>query len=147
MRPRLDLPPMLLMALAVMALVACQGTRRDAAPAVQWTQVADSATQVAYLDPSSLERTKDGLRATVKINYTAPQSFRGNAYLSARSVYIIDCSARRLADRENAIYAGADLEGKKVSSASRSTGNLIWRDATEGSIDGELLTSACRRAP
>lgn len=147
MKPRHELQPVLLMALVVIALVACKTTPRDEAPAVQWTQVADSATQVAYLDPSSLERTKDGLRATVKINYTSPQSFSGNSYLSTRSVYIIDCSARRLADRENAIYAQADLGGKKVSSASRSMSNLIWRDATEGSIDGELLTSACRRAP
>lgn len=147
MKPRLEFQPMLLMALVVIALVACKTTPRDEAPAVQWTQVADSATQVAYLDPSSLERTKDGLRATVKINYTTPQSFSGDSYLSSRSVYIIDCSARRLADRQNAIYAQADLGGKKLSDASRSTGNLIWRDATEGSIDGELLTSACRRAP
>jgi hypothetical protein len=137
----------LLLGVMLVAVMACKTTPRDEAPAVQWQQVADSDTQVAYLDPSSIERTKDGLRATVKINYTAPQSFRGNEYLSARSVYIIDCSARRLADRENAIYAGADLEGKKVSDASRSTSNLIWRDAAEGSIDGELLTSACRRAP
>jgi hypothetical protein len=146
MKPRIELP--LLMAAAVLiALVACKTTSREEAPAVQWQQVADSATQVAYLDPSSLERTSEGLRATVKINYTTPQSFGGNSYLSSRSVYVMDCGARRLADRENAIYAQTDLEGKRVSSASRSMGNLIWRDAAEGSIDGELLTSACRRAP
>jgi hypothetical protein len=147
MRPRLEFPTVLLMALAAIALVACKTAPRDEAPAVQWQQVADSATQVAYLDPSSIERSSEGLRATVKINYTTPQSFGGDAYLSSRSIYIIDCSARRLADRENAIYAQADLQGKKVSSASRSMGNLIWRDAAAGSIDGELLTSACRRAP
>lgn len=147
MKPRFELQPVLLMALVVIALVACKTTPRDEAPAVQWTQVADSAHQVAYLDPSSLERTNEGLRATVKINYTTPQSLGGNSYLSSRSVYIMDCSARRLADRENAIYAQADLGGKKVSSGSRSMSNLIWRDAREGSIDGELLTSACRRAP
>jgi hypothetical protein len=78
---------------------------------------------------------------------TTPGSRGGNSYLSSRSVYVIDCSARRLADRENAIYAEMDLEGKRVSNASRSMSNLIWRDATEGSIDGELLASACRRAP
>jgi hypothetical protein len=139
--------PLLIAVATVSMLAACKSTPRDEAPAVQWTQVADSATQVAYLDPASLQSTKEGLRATVKVNYTTPQAFRGDAYLSSRSTYVMDCSGRRLADRENAIYAGTDLEGKKLSSASRSMSNLIWRDATAGSIDGELLTSACRRAP
>jgi hypothetical protein len=149
MKPRFEVP-LLVAALMLMVLAACKTAPREAeaaAPAAQWQRVADSATQVAYLDPASLQRTDEGLRAIVKINYTTPQTFSGDQYRSARSVYIIDCAGNRVADRENAIYTETDLGGKRVQRASRSTGNLIWRDASSGSIDGELVTSACRRAP
>jgi hypothetical protein len=108
--------------------------------------VADTAGQVAFVDVSSLAQTDKGLKAAVKINYASPQPFGKKTFLSVRNVYIIDCAARRLADRENAIYAGPDLTGKRISYASRSAKNLIWRDAPVASIDGELLTSACKRA-
>ena len=116
-------------------------------PAGDWLAVADSATQTAFIDTSSIEPTDKGLKAAVKINYGTPQTYGKQTYLSTRSVYVIDCAARRLADKENAIYAGADLSGKRLSHASRNSKNLIWRDAAVASIDGELLTSACKRAP
>lgn len=138
----------LLMMALVIAIAACKSAPADDAPAaVQWQLVADSANQEAYLDPASLRRTDEGLRATVKINYSTPQTFGRDTYRSVRSVYVLDCSGRRLADRENAIYEEPDLQGDRVQRASRSGSNLIWRDAASGSIDGELLTSACRRGP
>ena len=134
--------------LLVAVLVASSAAARDPAPPTgEWLAVADSATQVAFLDTSSLEQTDKGLLAAVKINYTPPKSWGKQTYQSTRNVYVIDCAGRRLADKENAIYAGTDLSGKRISQASRSNRNLIWRDAAVASIDGELLTSACRRAP
>ena len=132
--------------LALMAPLAALSSEPPA-PAGEWLAVADSASQVAFLDTASLESTDRGLRATVKINYTTPQTYGKQTYQSARNVYIIDCGGRRLADKENAIYAGSDLSGKRVSHASRKNKNLVWRNAAVASIDGELLTSACRRAP
>lgn len=116
-------------------------------PAGEWLAVADSATQVAFLDTSSLEQTDKGLRAAVKINYASPQPYGKQSYLSTRNIYVFDCAASRVADKENAIYAGSDLSGKRVSHATRKSKNLIWRDAAVASIDGELLISACKRAP
>ena len=62
-----------------------------------------------------------------------------------RNVYILDCAGRKIADRENALYAGTDNSGKRINYASRNANNLIWRDAPVASIDGELLTYACRQ--
>jgi hypothetical protein len=115
-------------------------------PPGEWQAVADTAGQTAYLDVSSLEQTDKGLKAAVKINYAAPQTFGKKTFQSVRNVYILDCAARRLADRQNAIYAGQDLTGKRISYASRDAKNFVWRDAPVASIDGELLTSACKRA-
>lgn len=135
-------------ALALALMVPLAALPKDPpAPAGEWLAVADSSSQVAFLDTGSLESTDQGLKAAVKINYTTPQSYGKQSYQSARNVYVIDCEGRRLADKENAIYAGGDLSGKRVSHASRNNRNLVWRDAAVASIDGELLTSACRRAP
>lgn len=149
MRRHIEAP--LIMMAVTLAVGACQSTprasdrERDEAPAVQWQLIADSANQVAFLDPGSLRQTSEGLRATVKINYSTPQTFGRDEYRSVRSTYILDCTGRRIADRENEVYGEPDLQGERVRRAARATGNLIWRDAVSGSIDGELLTSACRR--
>lgn len=134
------------LALALLAPLAAM-SKDPPAPVGEWLAVADSASQVAFIDTGSLESTDQGLRATVKINYTTPQTYGKQTYQSARNVYVIDCEGRRLADKENAIYAGGDLSGKRVSHASRKSRNLVWRDAAVASIDGELLTSACKRNP
>lgn len=135
-------------ALVLSALLPLASLARDSGPPPgEWLAVADSTTQVAFLDTSSIEQSDKGLRAAVKINYATPQTYGKQTYLSTRNVYVMDCAARRLADKENAIYAGTDLSGKRISHASRNSKNLIWRDASVASIDGELLTSACKRAP
>ena len=133
-----------------LALAACASTPKSEEPVAtavtgDWRQVASSATQNAFLDMSSLEQTDKGLKATVKINYLAGQTFGKETFQSVRNVYILDCAGRKIADRENALYAGTDNSGKRINYASRNANNLIWRDAPVASIDGELLTYACRQ--
>jgi hypothetical protein len=129
------------LASAMLPLVALAG---EQAP-VEWTQVAESASQVAFVDAASIEQAEAGLRAVAKINFSQPQPFGKKTFQSAQNTYIMDCAARRVADRENLIFAEADLGGKRISRASRRANNLIWRDAAPGTIDGEILKFACRQ--
>ncbi|MDR2215938.1 MAG: hypothetical protein LBE59_08875 [Nevskiaceae bacterium] len=117
-----------------------------AAAVENWQLAAESATQTAFVDVGSLQAADNGLRAVAKINFSQPQPWAKSAYLSARNTYLMDCASRRLADRENLIFEGPDFAGKRLSRASRSGNNLIWRDVAAGTVEGEILNFACRQA-
>jgi len=139
-------PLLPLAALLIATMLPAAAMAKDPVPPPgDWKNVAESAGQTAFLDMSSLEQTDKGLKAAVKINYATAQPFGKKTYQSVRNVYVMDCAARRLADRENSIYPGLDLAGKRISYASRKAKNFIWRDAPVASVDGELLTYACRQ--
>jgi hypothetical protein len=141
--------------LALCALAACASSpasKPDATPATppgNWQKAAEADSQTAFVDIDSITQVDNGWRAVSKINFNTPQPWRSGTFQSARNTYIIDCGARRLADRENLIFAGPDLSGKQLSRASRNANNLIWRDAAAGTVDGQILTFACnhRRVP
>jgi hypothetical protein len=140
--------------LSACALAACASNppsqpTAPVAPAGNWQKAAEADSQVAFVDIDSITQVDAGWRAVSKINFNSPQPWGSSTFQSARNTYIIDCGARRLADRENLIFAGPDLSGKQLSRASRNANNLIWRDAAAGTVDGQILTFACnhRRVP
>lgn len=141
--------------LSACLLAACASTSSNtsgaaaAPPPGNWQKAAEADSQVAFVDIDSITQVDAGWRAVSKINFSSPQPWGNGTFLSARNTYILDCGARRLADRENLIFEGPDLSGRQLSRASRSSGNLIWRDAAEGTVDGQILTFACnhRRSP
>lgn len=116
-----------------------------AAAAGDWKSVATADSQEAFVDLAS-RRDRDGfVEAAVRYDYAQPQAYGKKTYSSARTVYRFDCAGRRLADRENLVYAGSGLSGAKVGDATRSTKNLVWRDVASSSVDGAVLDYVCRK--
>jgi hypothetical protein len=116
-----------------------------AAPAGDWRSAGKSDLQEAFVDAAS-RRDRDGfVEAVVRYEYAQPQPYGRKTFSSARTVYRFDCAGRRIADRENLVYAGPELSGAKVGDATRSTNNLIWRDAAKGTIDGAVLDTVCTK--
>jgi hypothetical protein len=116
-----------------------------AAPPADWKSVAKSGNQEVFVDDASI-RERDGfVEAVTRYEYSQPQPYGRKTFQSARNVYRFDCAGRRIADRENLVYAGPQLSGEKVGDATRSTKNLIWRDTTKGTADGAVAFYVCSK--
>jgi hypothetical protein len=127
------------------------GTTPAAMPAAapvataDWKSVAKSDNQEVFVDDASI-RERDGfLEAVTRYEYLQPQPYGNKSFQSARNVYRVDCASRRIADRENLVYAGPQLSGTKVGDATRSTKNLVWRDTTRGTADGAVAYYVCQK--
>jgi hypothetical protein len=115
------------------------------APTADWKSVAKSDNQEVFVDDGSI-RERDGfLEAVTRYEYLQPQPYGKKTFQSARNVYRVDCASRRIADRENLVYAGPQLSGAKVGDATRSTKNLVWRDTTRGTADGAVAYYVCQK--
>jgi hypothetical protein len=115
------------------------------APTADWKSVAKSDNQEVFVDDASI-RERDGfLEAVTRYEYLQPQPYGKKTFQSARNVYRVDCASRRIADRENLVYAGPQLSGAKVGDATRSTKNLVWRDTTRGTADGAVAYYVCQK--
>jgi hypothetical protein len=116
------------------------------AASADWKSVAKSDNQEVFVDDGSI-RERDGfVEAVTRYEYAQPQPYGKKSFQSARTVYRFDCAARRVADRENLVYAGPQLSGDKVGDATRSTKNLVWRDTVQGTADGAVLFYVCSKA-
>jgi hypothetical protein len=110
-----------------------------------WKSVAKSDNQEVFVDAASI-RERDGfIEAVTRYEYAQPQPYGKKTFQSARNVYRVDCASRRIADRENLVYAGPQLSGAKVGDATRSTKNLVWRDTTRGTADGAVAYYVCQK--
>jgi hypothetical protein len=144
--------------LSVVALGGCAttgGAPASSAPAAatavapvataDWKSVAKSDNQEVFVDAASI-RERDGfLEVVTRYEYRQPQPYGSKTFQSARNVYRVDCATRRIADRENLVYAGPELSGAKVGDATRSTKNLVWRDTTRGTADGAVAFYVCEQ--
>lgn len=130
---------------AASAPSAAAPTATAVAPA-DWKSVAKSTNQEVFVDAASI-RERDGfVEAVTRFEYAQPQPYGKKTFQSARNVYRFDCATRRIADRENLVYAGPQLSGDKVGDATRSTKNLIWRDTVKGTADGAVAFYVCSQA-
>lgn len=129
---------------AVATLAAATAAAQDAAD--KWQSVAKTDSQEAFVNAQSIVAAGGQLEAKVKQNFAAPQpaAKQGRTYLSTRTVYRFDCAQRRVAMREIRAFPGADLQGEAVQKASRSDKNLLWEDAPERTVFGELLDYVCK---
>jgi hypothetical protein len=147
----------LVSALAVAGCATTGGSPAASAPAsttaaapvaasADWKSVAKSDNQDVFVDDASI-RERDGfIEAVTRYEYAQPQPYGKKTFRSARNVYRFDCANRRIADRENLVYAEPQLGGAKVGDATRSTANLIWRDAVRGTADGAVLYYVCSKS-
>jgi len=128
------------------ALAAGPASAQEAAD--KWQSVAKTDNQEAFVNVQSIVMVGGQPEAKVKQNFTAPQHSAkpGQTYLSARTVYRFDCAQRRVAMKEIRAFPGADLQGEAVQKASRSDKNLLWEDAPERTVFGELLDYVCKAA-
>jgi hypothetical protein len=129
---------------AAATLAAATAAAQDAAD--KWQSVAKTDNQEAFVNAQSIVAAGGLLEAKVKQNFAAPQpaAKEGRTYLSTRTVYRFDCAQRRVAMKEIRAFPGADLQGEAVQKASRSDKNLLWEDAPERTVFGELLDYVCK---
>jgi len=131
-------------AMITAVLAAPAASAQDAAD--KWQSVAATDNQEAFINTQSIVMVGGQLEAKVKQNFTEPQpaAKQGLTYLSTRTVYRFDCAQRRLAMKEIRAFPAADLQGEAVQKASRSDKNLLWEDAPERTVFGELLDYVCK---
>jgi hypothetical protein len=128
-------------------LAAAQGA--PAAGADKWYSVATSDSEEAFVNTNSIKLVGTTLEVRVKENFTAPRpaAKEGKTYLSSRTVYRIDCAARKIAMSETRAFPETNLQGDVVQKASRNDRNLIWMDAPRATVFGEILDYSCKHAP
>lgn len=128
------------------ALAAPAASAQDGAD--KWQSVAKTDSQEAFVNTQSIIAVGGQLEAKVKQNFAAPQpaAKQGESYLSTRTTYRFDCTQRRVAMKEIRAFPGTDLQGEAVQKASRSDKNLIWEEAPERTVFGELLDYVCKAA-
>ena len=115
----------------------------------EWVSVANSDRTELFVKPSTLAWAGDWLSIRSKQNFLEPQpsARKGKTFLSARNEYRIACVHRKVAYREMRAYAEPDLQGEVVQKSKTSEKNLVWMNADEGTVFGELLEYACDNAP
>jgi len=136
----------LLATVVMSAALTAAASAQDAAD--KWQSVATTDSQEAFVNARSIVTVGGQVEAKVKQNFAAPQpaAKQGKTYLSARTVYRFDCTQRRVAMKEIRAFPGVDLQGEAVQKASRSDKNLLWEDAPERTVFGELLDYVCKAA-
>lgn len=128
-------------------LALAQGTQKTGAD--KWYSVATSDSEVAFVNTNSIKLVGTNVEVRVKENFTAPRpaAKEGKTFQSTRTVYRLDCTARKIAMSKTEAFSGTDLQGDSVQSASRNDRNLIWMDAPRATVFGEILDYGCRHAP
>ena len=80
----------------------------------KWTDIGTTAAgNHVFVDPKSVKRTGDLVSATVRVVFTTPVQTPKGAWVSSRTKATFDCTAKKLAVKENAYY-GAAKETKVV---------------------------------
>lgn len=117
--------------------------------AAEWVSVAKTERTEVFVEDASIARSGTLVSVLTRQNFVEPQpaARKGKTYLSARSEYRVDCTARRLAYREIRAYAQPDLQGDVVQKTRIGEKNLKWMDAPKSTVFGELLDYSCQRAP
>jgi hypothetical protein len=120
-----------------------------AAGADKWYSVATSDSEVAFVNTNSIKQVGTTIEVKVKENFTAPRpaAKAGKTFLSARTLYRVDCASRKIAMSKTEAFSGSDLQGDVVQKASRNDRNLIWMDAPPASVFFEIVTYTCRHPP
>lgn len=134
------------------AVFACGLALAQGAPKTgtdKWYSVATSDSEVAFVNTNSIKLVGTNVEVRVKENFTAPKpaAKEGKTFQSTRTVYRLDCAARKIAMSKTEAYSGTDLQGDEVQKATRNDRNLIWMDAPRATVFGEILDYGCRHAP
>jgi len=129
-------------------LAAAQGAPAAGADS-KWYSVATSDSEEAFVNTNSIKAVGTTVEVKVKENFTAPRpaAKEGKTFLSTRTLYRVDCGARKIAMSRTEAFPGKDLQGDVVQKASRNDRNLIWMDAPVASVFFEIVTYTCRHAP
>ena len=115
----------------------------------EWVSIARSDRTELFVKPSTLAWAGDWISVRSKQNFVEPQpsARKRRTFLSARNEYRIACAHRKIAYREMRAFAEPDLQGTVVQKSRTSDKNLVWMNADEGTVFGELLEFACDNAP
>jgi hypothetical protein len=115
-----------------------------------WEQVAESSDgTLTFAKTETIVAAGSWVAIRVKRNFAAPQpsAKKGKTFQSSKIDYRVDCTQRRIAEREVQVFAGTDLQGGEIQKYSKSDKNLIWQTTSPDTVLGEIVEFACKNPP
>jgi hypothetical protein len=109
----------------------------------KWTDIGTTAAgNHVFVDPKSVKRSGNLVSATVRVVFTEPVKTPKGTWMSSRTKATFDCSAKKLAAKEN-IYYGDAKETKVVDrSVNAQPGYGVALGGTMGAVAMQYLCSA-----
>jgi hypothetical protein len=95
-----------------------------------------------YVDPRSIRRDGQLVKATVRVVFTEPVKARTGMWASSRTIATFDCAKKTLAAKENVFYADANSTKVTERTVIKQPG---YGPALGGSLGGVALNYLCAR--
>lgn len=95
-----------------------------------------------YVDPRSIRRTGNLVKATVRVVFTEPVKARNGTWASSRTIATFDCAKKTLAAKENVFYADAKSTKVTERTVIKQPG---YGPALGGSLGGVALQYLCSK--
>ena len=109
----------------------------------RWTEIgATSSGNKVSVDPRTVKRAGHLVSATVRVVFTTPVQTPRGAWASSQTKATVDCTARKLAAKENAYFA--DVKGTRL--VERKVNAIPGYSTTiDGSLGRVALVYLCER--
>jgi hypothetical protein len=95
-----------------------------------------------YVDPRSIRRNGDLVKATVRVVFTEPVQARTGTWASSRTLATFDCAKKTLAAKENVFYSDANSTKVTERTMIKQPG---YGPALGGSLGSVALQYLCSR--
>ena len=109
----------------------------------KWTDIGTtSAGNHVFVDPKSVKRTGNLVSATVRVVFTTPVQTAKGTWMSSRTKATFDCSAKKLAAKENVYYGDAKETKVVEKKVNAQPGYGVALGGTMGAVAMQYLCSA-----
>lgn len=109
----------------------------------KWTDIGTtSAGNHVFVDPKSVKRTGNLVSATVRVVFTTPVQTPKGAWMSSRTKATFDCTAKKLAAKENTYYGDAKETKVVEQKVNAQPGYGVALGGTMGAVAMQYLCSA-----
>jgi hypothetical protein len=109
----------------------------------KWTDIGTTAAgNHVFIDPKSVKRTGNLVSATVRVVFTDPVKTPKGTWTSSHTKATFDCSAKKLAAKENVYYGDAKETKIVEKSVNAQPGYGVALGGTMGALAMQYLCSA-----
>ena len=109
----------------------------------KWTDIGTTAAgNHVFVDPKSVKRTGNLVSATVRVVFTTPVQTAKGTWMSSRTKATFDCTAKKLAAKENTYYGDAKETKVVEKKVNAQPGYGVALGGTMGALAMQYLCSA-----